>query len=249
MNRDVVFILKESIESEELKYSLRSIEKNLPHNNVWFVGGQPEDLRPDRRLPHQQTGGTKWERVRSSWFQICSNKDITEEFYLFNDDFFVLKPINGPFINYSTGTLERRIMDLKRNVGNSRYAQELEAARQDLLSAGYDTLSFALHIPFLVNKRKAEETLREFSWPMFRSIYGNRNRVPFQYHEDVKIYNNNDLPALSWGFASTTEESFTNGAVGRYIRGMFPEPSRFEKEQRPQQIRELYSEEGDSLYG
>ena len=45
---DVVYVLKSNIDPEELRYSLRSVEKNFPHRYVWFVGSQPEGFKPDK---------------------------------------------------------------------------------------------------------------------------------------------------------------------------------------------------------
>ena len=89
-NIDVVYILKKNTDPQELIYSLRSL-KNFPHRKVWFVGGQPDGLYPDGRIKHEQTGVTKWERVRSSLIKITECDEITDDFYLFNDDFFVMK--------------------------------------------------------------------------------------------------------------------------------------------------------------
>ena len=70
---DVVYILKNDIKTDEIRYSLRSIEQNLPHKNVWFVGGQPAGLKPDKALPMKQKGILKWEKARSSLLAICKN--------------------------------------------------------------------------------------------------------------------------------------------------------------------------------
>lgn len=225
---DIVYILKEGLDPSELIYSLRSIDENFPHRKVWFVGGQPDGLVPDGRIRHKQTGTSKWERVRSSWNEIIKNKDITDDFFLFNDDFFVMKPFEGEFVNYSSGTMEKRIRDLRTTVGHSTYTRELEQARFLLMDRGHDTMSFALHLPFLVNKQKAEQTFLSFKSPMFRSLYGNHHAVPFVYHEDVKIFDAGVIPSDDMDFISTTEASFANGEVGRYIRERFTHPSRFE---------------------
>ena len=63
---------------------------------------------------------------------------------------------------------------------------------------------------------------------MFRSQYGNRARVPYVYHEDVKIYENNERPREDTDYLSTTEKSFRDGLVGQFIRERFDKPSRFE---------------------
>lgn len=243
---DVVYILKESILPAELIYSLRSVDQNFPHRKVWFVGGQPEGLRPDGRIRHAQVGVNKWERVRSSLFRIISCSDISENFFLFNDDFFVMKSIKGEFINFAGGTLEKRVRELHQNTVRSAYAKQLNEMRNDLIGRGYDAISFALHLPMLINKAQLKQTLKEVDSPMFRSYYGNMNRIPYVYHADVKIYKNNIEPDPDCDFLSTTEETFEHGKVGEFIRKAFPEPSRFEKKRVPPL--ELYTEEGDDRY-
>ncbi len=46
-NRDVVYILKNDIKSDELRYSLRSVCESFPCRNVVFIGGCPNDITPD----------------------------------------------------------------------------------------------------------------------------------------------------------------------------------------------------------
>ena len=94
MPNDLIYILKADIDTEELKYSLRSVEKNFPINRVWFVGGQPEGLEPDIRLKHEQVGNSKWEMIRSSMWKAVSDERLSEDFFLFNDDFFVMEPVD-----------------------------------------------------------------------------------------------------------------------------------------------------------
>ena len=246
MKRDIVYILKEVIDPAELTYSLRSIDKNFPHGRVWCVGGQPEGLTPDGRIVHKQIGTSKWERVRSSLFEVVNNKEITEEFYLFNDDFFVMKPVTGEFINFTDGTLDRRIRKLRERVGDSSYARLLSRARQELVSCGYDTMSFALHMPMLINKTDLIPVISRSENLGFRSMYGNMAQVPYTFHEDVKIYDNETEPDPESDYISTSNSSFQDGIVGKRLREIFTEPSRFEKKGVPPS--ELYTEEGDDRY-
>lgn len=248
MKRDVVYILKEGIESEELRYSLRSVDENFPHRKVWFVGGQPSSLMPDGRIRHKQIGMTKWERVRSSLMEIVRNKDISDEFFLFNDDFFVLTEQSENFINFSNGTIEKRCLDIRKRTGKiSNYVRSLDRLKNKLLMRGYDTVSFAVHMPMLLDKAKVEKTLETFAEPMFRSAYGNLHKVPYIFHEDVKIYDNDSLPVFG-DYCSTTEQSFKDGRVGQFIRERFDKPSRFETDELTSYPRELYTEEGDEVH-
>ena len=53
-------------------------------------------------------------------------------------------------------------------------------------------------------------------------------KIPYVFHEDVKIYENFVEPDKEADYLSTTEGSFRDGLVGRFIRERFTEPSRFE---------------------
>lgn len=248
---DIVYILREDIgrAPDELIYSLRSVEQFFPHRKMWFVGGQPAGLTPDARLEHKQIGGTKWAKVRSSLEKIIECNDISENFFLFNDDFFVLQRPTIPFVNYTNGTLEKRIKDIERKNGHrSGYTRGLLHLYKQLLIKHCDTMSFAVHLPILINKTLLAKTLKEFpNTPMYRSAYGNLNEIPYVYHKDIKIYDMNSIPEEDWDYVSTTEDTFAKGQVGKWIRDKFPEPSRYEGPY-TRNVKELYTEEGEDRY-
>lgn len=226
MPHDIVYILGERTNPYELIYSLRSVEKNFPYNKVWFVGGQPKGLEPDRRLPHVQTGNSKWSMIRSSFVKAIECPDVTDDFFLFNDDFFVMKKLKGDFVNYVDGTLKDRVGELRQPKLNP-YGCTLYKAEQELLTLGCTTLNFDVHVPMLINKELAKENISKCSSPQIRSIYGNLTGCPYQEHKDVKVYDLETVPKGS-DFLSTNDEIFIHGKVGEYIREKFNKPSRFE---------------------
>lgn len=229
MPYDIIYILKPDIDPFELTYSLRSVEKNFPHRKVWFVGGQPKGLEPDGRIQHKQFGETKWDKIKSSMMKAVNCDDITEDFFLFNDDFFVMKKFSGEFVNYVDMTLAERIDELRRNVHPwlNPYGRTLYKAEQELKTLGCPTMNFDVHLPMLMNKQMVKESINKCSSPQMRSVYGNINRVPFVMHPDVKVYDKETVPQ-SPDFLSTSDEIFRDGKVGEYIRKKFPKKSRFE---------------------
>lgn len=250
MKNDIVYILREDIDPKELRFSLRSVAKYFPCRKVWFVCGHPEGFKPDAYLEHEQKGGTKWERVRSSLLEVCRCEDITENFYLFNDDFFVLAQPPKEFINYSNGTIGKRIADISKRYGRmSKYTEELDTLKKYLIRHESDTVSFAVHMPILINRADMLKVLTmKNSSPMFRSLYGNLCEVPYIYHKDVKIYDMNTIPGEGWDYVSTTEVSFEFGKVGEWIREKFPNPCKYETQTAKEYNKELYTEDGDDVY-
>lgn len=225
---DVVYFLKEGVESAELRYSLRSVAKNFPHKKIWFVGGQPKELEPDVRLHIKQDALTKWENVRNMLRKICSNDGITESFWLFNDDFFIMQPwsAKGPLYN---DTLEHHIQHIEQRHGDekSEYTINLRECKDILEASGYGTLNYAIHCPMLIARKKMLETLDKFpDCPMFRSLYGNMHNIGGVNHHDCKVAGFDRIIYDEW--VSTTDASFRLGRIGRYIRQSFPDPSPYE---------------------
>lgn len=223
---DIVYILRNGIQGEELRYSLRSLE-NLPHDRVWFFGGEPEGLVPDEQVTLLQKGISNWEKVCWTLTQICNNEAVSENFYLFNDDFFVMKPVKE-IPPYYDGTLLKRIDQLKMRTGGfSLYMNELEKVRELLLEEGKKTYNYAVHVPMVINKDKAIEVLRKYPRiAMFRSLYGNYWNIGGRQMKDCKI-TDSTKPSKDAKFLSTTEHSFESN-VGDYIRGVFGEKCKYE---------------------
>ena len=227
---DIVYILKSDINSnsEELKYSLRSVEKNFPYNKIWFAGGKPQNIEPDGFVPIEQKGRNKWEKVRNTIEIICHQQEITNNFWLFNDDFFIMQPIQD-CPTAVTGTMYKRIQELMWKNNLSQYAKELFVTKKLLENKKLDTMNYALHIPMLINKQKALETIKTFeNSPMFRCCYGNQHNTAEIIMNDVKIYQLNKVPTGKEIYLSTSNDSFTNGEVGKYIKEQFPKRSRYE---------------------
>ena len=228
MKRDVVYILKRELDTDELKYSLRSVEKNFPIGKVWFIGGKPKGFQNVVRLQHEQIGNCKWELIRSSMWKAVNAEDLTEEFFLFNDDFFIMKPVDtDSFINFVDGTLSRRIDELHTEHGMNPYCRTLFKLEQELRTMHEPTMNFDVHLPMLLNKEQVKATLYKCSSPQMRSAIGNLNRLPFVIHPDVKVYDLESVPTDET-YLSTNDDTFNKGKVGKYIRETFATKSRFE---------------------
>lgn len=228
MPNDIIYILKDNITTTELKYSLRSVEENFPHRYVFFVGGQPKGLKPDFAIKHQQIGDSKWAMIKSSMWKAVNCSELSDDFFLFNDDFFVMKPALGSFVNYADRTLSDRIEEFKKeNPWLNPYARTLLKAKEELKTLGCPEVNYDVHMPMLFNKKLVKETINQCSSPQFRSVYGNINRIPFIQHKDVKVYDMETIPKNP-DYLSTNDEVYRHGKVGMYIRATFTTPSRFE---------------------
>lgn len=229
MKSDIVYILKNGETTDEIKYSIRSVCENFPYRKLWIYGGKSEVIMPDGYVEVKQTGNNKWEKVNNTIRLICQNDDITPDFWLFNDDFFVMKKIKK--VDYMIGgTLWARAQKISRKFGgrDSSYTNMLKDTARILRDNGYDRLDYALHVPMLINRKKALATINRFpNCPMFRSLYGNHHEVGGIIADDVKITSETEVPKDPV-FISTDDNSFKSGKVGEYIRNAFPDPCKYE---------------------
>ena len=226
---DIVYILKADIDSEELKYSLRSVVKYLPYNRIVFYCGCPNDIKPDIMVPFNQTEDGKIKRVIQTLKAVVENDDLTEDFWLFNDDFFLMKPLTSvkPICN---GTLYSVIHNIESSTNKvTKYTYILRDTAAQLLNMGLDTISYASHTPMLINRKKAKEVLDKFNSPFsFRTAYGNYWHVEGIIRPDVKISKENQNLNKQSDLLSTNDKTFAKGEVGSFIRSIFPEPSKYE---------------------
>lgn len=232
---DIVYFVKDCTVNEELRYSLRSVERNFKYRDVWFYGGCPVNLKPDYHVAVTQTEPSKWERVRGMMMKACENNQLTEDFWLFNDDFFVLRPVSEDMPPYHNGSIYRQIVRVENRHGmtSNDYTRRLRHLAETLEKAGKDHLNYGVHKPMLINRKKMLEVLRMFpDEPMNRALYGNYWQIGGVRRKDMKIRVNNypkmDEVKTQWDFVSTSDESFREGEIGRYIREKFKERSRFE---------------------
>lgn len=234
---DVVYLVKSCERNEELRYSLRTLT-NIPHVKVFMAGYMPSWVNPETviHIPVFQSG-SKYQCGGRNLRAAARSELVGDKFLLFNDDFFILKPVTEmPQLRYM-GTLDTFIQ-LYEGLGSGHYVQSAKRTRELLSGLGIEPLySYELHTPLLFEKRKLLEVheLHDEHLPgesiHIRTLYGNYHRLGGQPTKDVKVYRSQSLgrPYNTMTFLSSSDYSFKYGDVGRYIRRVFNEPSVYEK--------------------
>jgi hypothetical protein len=227
---DIVYFVKDTAMNEELRYSLRTVCENFPFRKIWFYGGRPSYLQPDEWIHIVQDKANKWTNTTSMIRKICENPDITDRWWLFNDDFFIMQRTDGIEAPCSESIYEHIVsIEDRHNQRPTNYTKQLRAMAKELRKRGLPATNFALHVPMLIDKKKALATLDEFpNCPMFRSLYGNYNCIEGTQMKDCKIAGLDRHPDKDAVFISTDDKAFENGVAGQYIRNIFREPCRYE---------------------
>jgi hypothetical protein len=230
---DVVWVCRTG-PNEELRYSIRSVAKNMPHENIVVVGGKP-DWYTGTFIPVDSGSSTnKYENTKNNIRQIVDSPDISDDFVLMNDDFYVLKPIDQvPY--YHNGLLADKIAEFVRFTTWSTYTNVLSRTMSVLNNLGIrDPLDYTLHIPMMFNKQKLADILPH-PIASIRTLYGNIYKVGGRKMSDVKVHpKNHQYAPKSFDymnedsiFLSTADRTFDR--VKKNLLGpMFTGPSKYE---------------------
>jgi hypothetical protein len=235
---DIVIPLRRGAWNDELRYTLRSIEANVPHHRIVIVGGSPDWLRPAEgliHLPREQTA-SKWQNsIGNVEHAIKTFQDselpLSPGFLLFNDDFYVMRPIERMPV-YTQGRLSERIEIYRRKHHTGAYWRGMVETYVRLKQLGFgDPLSYGLHMPLpiypgvyldAIAKGKGIEALH------MRTLYGNLAYLGGEVREDVKVHHQ---PQEAWStdYLSSNDNMHLNG-MEALLRNTFPMPSRYEVE-------------------
>jgi hypothetical protein len=225
---NVVYICRDG-DNEELRYSLRSVSKNLKFRNVWVVGGKP-DWYTGNYINRAQSGN-KYANARNNLKAVVDCGDITDEFVLMNDDFYVMSPVEVvPY--FHGGDLMDKIRVFEGFAAKSRYVQMLWDTLHILASKGSPTaLDYALHVPMRLRRSELGPMLNHEA--SIRTLYGNLKEVGGTQIVDVKVHTRpngppqHDFMLSTFPFLSTSDRTY--GMVrSQLLRHRFGEVSPYE---------------------
>jgi hypothetical protein len=229
---DFVYICKDG-NNEELRYSIRSVVKSFPDSNIWVVGGKPTWY--DGNYINVKQVLTKYRNAIQNLNAICNSNEISEEFILMNDDFYIVKNINT-IETYHGGLLLDKINLYQKINSNSNYTRKLAATYKKIKSLNIESpLDYELHIPMIMEKKKLKQILQNNDQFLWRSIYGNVFGVGGEQMEDVKVYTKGPLVLKSYNlkkdehiYLSSADTSF-DIILSNILKKQFTEKTKYEK--------------------
>ena len=227
---DFVYICR-SGENEELRYSIRSVLHSFPDAKIWLVGGKPDWYKGNYVSVEQNHN--KYTNAINNLTTLCKTEQISNNFILMNDDFFIIKKIDK--IDYSHGgLLSGKIDKYVKITGSSLYIKKLIQTNTRLNERGINKpLDYELHTPMPMERDKLLTIIKKYPSCLWRSMYGNIFEVGGSQMQDVKVYTNrrhlarsNEITEQSI-FLSTEDQAFA-GIQNKILNNLFLEPSRHE---------------------
>ena len=228
---DFVYICRDG-ENEELKYSIRSVLHSFPDAKVWLVGGKPDWYSGNHLAVNQSSN--KYDNALKNLKSLCEHQEISHNFILMNDDFFIIKKINA-IDQFYNGLLSDKIDRFTKVTGSSMYIKKLVATNNKLIKLGIkDPIDYELHVPMPMDKVGLLNVITEYPQCLWRSMYGNLLNVGGSQMQDVKVYVNRRHADRSGQVTDesiylSTEDAALKTILDKTLKHLLPSPSVYEK--------------------
>jgi len=210
---DIVYILGTGslAQDEEIRYSLRSIEKHMQDlDNVYVVGERPDFLINIKHISCKDPHGEKWKNAHHKIMTACNLGELSEEFLLMNDDFFA----NADFIG-----AELPFYAVKNGSGGN-------CGKED----------YAVHAPVRYNKK----FFKSMPFPILekgtyspRTFFCNFFQAPPKFVKDTIITTGEGVPSYDeqvkgaeWFSIGSSTMTVLDFSV--WLQEKYPQPSNFE---------------------
>ena len=226
---DVVYPLRRGNYNDELRYSLRSLS-NVPHGRVIVSGYVPNWLTNVVAIDREQLEPSGWAKARANIEAALG--EASDPFYLFNDDFYVMRPMDEIPVMHN-GPMAETIERFRRTRHTGAYWRGMVATHRVLEEWGYSNpLGYELHMPLLIHHKPFLTALdmgQGIEALAIRSMYGNVAQLQGEQKEDCKVMARAGvLDYDQWPFVSSNDD-LSYSPVGKYLAREFPEPSIYEQ--------------------
>lgn len=166
-------------QNNELKYTLRGIEKYLSGvDRLFIVGDAPAGFKDYIHIPFADNPNLRDENIKNKIVAACNDSRVSEHFICFSDDHFLLHPYDAEaFPFYAHGTLMQLYY---RQAPEASYRVTVMATIDMLNQFRKMTFNYNIHAPIVYNKKLFIETMRLFKWQppygmVIKSLYCNYN--------------------------------------------------------------------------
>jgi hypothetical protein len=228
---DVVYICRPG-DNEELRYSIRSVVKNLAHDSLWVVGDKPDWYGGN--FLYSNLANSQYFQVWNNLRAIIDCPEISDDFILMNDDFFIVDYVDS--VDYFYWDVLESVGKWRKDNGyggqdyvNKHFATAHQLWVHDKIK---NPLNYELHVPMVFNKEKLAKIIGRYQ--LYRSGYGNVYGVGGYERRDVKVYSNPKLQAISFDYQDEYTEYLSSEDVSfeqlreDLLAVMFSEKSQYE---------------------
>lgn len=236
MTIDVVIPFRNSplTGNAELKYTLRGIDKYLSGvRYVHLYGDFP------REFPAYLNNVIGWPHTENNWYQYltrnihdkllaaCNNPAVSNPFVYFNDDHFILEPLQADCIPfYHQGK--------KWDVGTGKYSITIRST----LDLYPDALNFDIHGPMTIDKERYRTAVASLNWKRefgycIKTAYCEylpkaQQRYFYPDHKLNRAPTENDFREIQQRKFFSVGDKAMNKDMRAFLHSLYPDKSRYE---------------------
>lgn len=234
---------------EELKYSLRSLEKNLTGISfkIWIVGDFPEWAHESvNHIPCDYSGEPPRIDILHKHLAIINHPDIGEEYFWMNDDIYLVNKVM--YADMCLPVAVNNLIEKRRNYdAQTDWGRDNLKTLDLLIKHELTTLNYAAHIPHRYEKSKVKFLIEEFGMLetpiVLEQLYYNYWFKDFLPYWDTLDLTNNQGFCINRQNANwrafdqqirvkkylNNSESGMSDELKNRIMNLFPNKSQFEK--------------------
>lgn len=238
---DIVYILGTGSpwQNNELRYSLRSVEKYLSaYDRIFVVGERPDWLTGVIHIPcyDYTTGDSRYKErnICKKVLKACEDERISENFLFCNDDYFFLRPVEVfKIANYHRGPLADAVSG--ERIDN--YKNSLQNTLTILQANGLPAYHYDIHVPIIYNKSLFPKVMANYNWNVawgytVKSLYANTLRLSGAYMSDLKLNKPRTLleinKVVGSRFVFSIGDNGLNADMKTFLQQQYPTPSKYE---------------------
>lgn len=215
----------------ELRYALRSIEKYLTgYRNIYIIGHQRKWLTGVNYLPAEDNYTRKQFSIFQKILHAVKCDEISDPFLMWNDDHFLLKPIDVKDIKHWRYSTLQTLM--ARSAGT--YQRTVTRTYNYCKAKGWGISNFDIHVPIPYEKQKFA-SLGQENWDqchVIKSLYCNKHGIEGEEMKDLVIgkplKRDEILNAITGRTFFSINEQGTNEQVRNILKELYPEKSKHE---------------------
>ena len=237
---DIVYLLGQGSawQNNEIKHSLRSIERHLKNfDKVFIIGERPLWLNGEAiYIKHKDDMRyCKERRIMEKLLFACKLEQLSDKFIMFNDDYFLTGDIDAAGIPYYySGMISARI--LKRKTLDI-YAHSMVNTLCVLNIEGLPLKYFDIHYPIVYDKKLFPEVMDKYDWNIkngyiIKSLYANTLQTEGELRKDCKVNKEGTVREIEDKVRGTdlfSTKTYLTPKFREFIMTLYPEKSRFEK--------------------
>lgn len=225
--------------SEELRFSLRSLSLIQEKVKVWLIGDKPAWINDEKinYIAHSRTQNNRYIDSSTKLKIAAEHREMGNSFLYMNDDLYFVKPVSAYFVGHPRFTADYTA-NIEQFEIRGQWQQLNKNAFIKLSDRGFSCRDYSIHFSYLFDKENFLSMYDEYQLAntayncetLYYNLFAKKALVYANELCRIQVKNLNSQMLKDIDRAlilNNAKNSFDT--ILDFLRGKFPEPSQFEK--------------------